>query len=239
MYEERKKMMKWNVKQMDKMKWNTGSGKKNSLWAMLLVMILVLSACGQADTSADSAGTTQADTTQENAVTNQADESDGSLSDGTAEDVAAEAASPEDAKLVPDRKAEVSGIVKSIVGNEVTIALLAKSGSSETGTTESADAELTDEEKAEKQAANQAARESGEKGSGSGTGMTDVELSGETVDIIIPVGTTVVKSSGVGDGEFITLNIADIYKGDSVKIWVLEGGESEVELAEFVQVLSN
>ncbi len=136
-------------------------------------------------------------------------------------------------KLVPDRKAEVAGVIKSIIGNEVTISLLEKSN---TANTSEEGIELTEEEKAAKQAENQAARESG--GEGGQSSMTDIELSGETIDIIIPVGTTVVKSSGVGDGEFITLNIGDIYKGDSVKIWIRDGGELEVELAEFVQVLT-
>jgi hypothetical protein len=129
----------------------------------------------------------------------------------------------------PDRKAEVSGVIKNIIGNEVTISLLLKEASASTGI------ELTDEEKAAKQAANKAAKESGEKTSGAG--MTDAKLSGETVEVVIPVGTTVVKSSGLGDGAFISLNIGDMYKGDTVKIWTIEGGEVVI-LAEFVQVLT-
>ncbi|MBN2793885.1 MAG: hypothetical protein JXR88_00665 [Clostridia bacterium] len=133
-------------------------------------------------------------------------------------------------KVVPDRKAEISGVVKNIVGNEVTISLIEKetTGTQDQSSTE----ELTEEEKAEKQAANQASKGSN---SSSGTGMTDVALSGETVDIIIPVGTSVVKSDGTG--ELAELNIGDIFKGDTVKVWILEGGEDSVQIAEFVQVL--
>lgn len=198
-----------------------------------LSAILVLTACGSESESLEDANTSIG-----------VDDSDGS---GVSEEVTASESNTEDDslnansdddKIVPDRKAEVSGIVKNIIGNEVTISLFLKE-SDASGESSGEDSELTEEEKAEKQAANQAARESGKKGGGSGSGMTDLEVSGETIDIIIPVGTSVVKSSGVGDGEFIYLNIADIYQGDSVKVWIVEGGDLEVSLAEFVQVLSN
>ncbi len=204
-----------------------------NIFVIALSAILILTACG-------SEGESLEDTITPIGV----DDSDGS---GVSEELAASESKTDDDglnpdsdddKIVPDRKAEVSGIVKNIIGNEVTISLLLKD-SDASGESSGEDSELTEEEKAEKQAANQAARESGEKGGGSGSGMTDLEVSGETIDIIIPVGTSVVKSSGVGDGEFIYLNIADIYQGDSVKVWIVEGGDLEVSLAEFVQVLSN
>lgn len=135
-----------------------------------------------------------------------------------------------DKKIVPERRAEVSGVVKEIIGNEVIIALLLKENSSASEGGEAT--ELTDEEKAAKQAANKAAREAGK----TGTGSTSTELSGETIELIIPVGTIIIESSGTG--ELIELNIADIYREMSVKIWLLEGAETDVNLAEFVQVLT-
>ncbi len=133
--------------------------------------------------------------------------------------------------VLPERKSEVSGVVKSIIGNEVTISLLLKSGAADTE--DGAEpTPLTDEEKAAKQAANQANKDAGE----TGTGMTDVELSGETLDLVIPVGTNVVTKSSTG--ELISVNIGDLNRGNTVKIWLLEGGEGDLGLAEFVQILT-
>lgn len=204
-----------------------------NIFVMALSAILILTACGSEGESLEDANTSiEVDDSDKSGVSEEVTASESNTDDDGLN------VNSDDDKIVPDRKAEVSGIVKNIIGNEVTISLLLKE-SDASGESSSEDSELTEEEKAEKQAANQAARESGEKGGGSGSGMTDVEVSGETVDIIIPVGTSVVKSSGVGDGEFIYLNIADIYQGDSVKVWIVEGGDLEVSLAEFVQVLSN
>ncbi len=60
--------------------------------------------------------------------------------------------------------------------------------------------------------------------------MTDVELSGETLDLVIPVGTNVVTKSSTG--ELISVNIGDLNRGNTVKIWLLEGGEGDLGLAE-------
>lgn len=130
-------------------------------------------------------------------------------------------------KIVPDRRAEISGSVKSIIGNELVVSLIVKNNSnlSETGT------ELTDEEKAAKRAENQ-----GNGGGKSNGGMSEIELSGETIDVIIPVGISVIQSNGTG--EMIELNIGDIFKGTVIKIWTIEGGDGSVLIAEFVQVLN-
>lgn len=132
-------------------------------------------------------------------------------------------------KMTPDRRAEVSGVVKNIVGNEVSVNLLLKDNTAQQAVEA---VELTEEEKAAKQAENQAKRASG----GTGSGMAEAELSGETVDLVIPVGTPILSSSGTGD--LVAVNIADIGRGDTVKIWLLEGGEGEAALAETVQILT-
>jgi 3D (Asp-Asp-Asp) domain-containing protein len=129
-------------------------------------------------------------------------------------------------KVVPDRKAEVSGIIKSVIGNEVTVSLILKENALPTTT------ELSEEEKAAKQAENQAKKDAGEIGSG----MTEVELSGEIVQLIIPVGTSVVQSDGTGS--FVAKDIGDISKGDTVKIWLIESTDEETNLAEYVQILT-
>ncbi|MBE0451878.1 MAG: hypothetical protein IBX70_13710 [Clostridia bacterium] len=152
------------------------------------------------------------------------------------------AATTEDEKVTPERKAEVTGVVKSIVGNEVTVSLVLKGsanqGESGEGITEGDSTELTEEEKAAKQAerraANQGKTAAGQAGTGAASG--ELELSGETIDIVIPVGTKILQSTGTGS--FFELDIADVKRGMSVKIWLLEGGEGDTNLAEFIQVLT-
>jgi hypothetical protein len=135
-------------------------------------------------------------------------------------------------KVFPDRKSEVYGVVQTIIGNELTINLVASSG---TGSGEiNPDAvELTEEKKAAKQAANQAAGGSGKSG-----GITkEIVLSGESTDVIIPIGTPLYMG-GTTDAEPIQMEIADIMNGSIIKVWLLDGGEGDVNLAEFAQVIT-
>ncbi|MDF1616431.1 hypothetical protein [Petrocella sp. FN5] len=133
---------------------------------------------------------------------------------------------------VPERKAEVMGIIKNVIGNEVSVSLLLKNTESEENMEQ--EALLTDEEKAAKQAEKKAANQAANARNIEKDPMEKVELSGEMRDVVIPVGTKVVQSTGTG--EFIDLNIGDILKGTSVKIWLIEDGEGEVAVAEFVQL---
>lgn len=145
-------------------------------------------------------------------------------------------------KVIPERKAEVTGIVKSIIGNEVTISLLLKDSvnqdESGEGIPVEGSVELTEEEKAakqaEKKAENQSKAAAGETGTGAAS--ADLKLSGETIDIVIPVGTKILQSTGTG--AFFELDIADVQRGMSVKIWLVKGGEGDTNLAEFVQILT-
>ena len=197
--------------------------KFHYIMSALLILIL-LTACGSSETSTSDLATT----------TSTQDSTTGDITTDTTTDINS---TDIDADLAttntPESKADVSGVVSSIIGNEITVSLLAKNNEN---VSESSTEELTDEEKAEKQAEkqteNQAKRDAGETGSG----MTDITLSGETVDFIIPVGTPVMLSSGTG--ELVRVNIADIMKGASIKVWTLEGGEGEVAIATYVQLLT-
>jgi len=133
---------------------------------------------------------------------------------------------------VPERKAEVMGIIKNVIGNEVSVSLLLKNAESEENMEQ--EALLTDEEKATKQAEKRAANQAENADNTEKNPLENVELSGEIKDVVIPVGTKVVQSTGTG--EFIDLNIGDIVKGTSVKIWLIEEEEGEVAVAEFVQL---
>ncbi len=152
------------------------------------------------------------------------------------------AVTTEDEKVTPERKAEVTGVVKSIVGNEVTISLVLKGsanqGETGEGVPEEGSVELTEEEKAAKQAERRAANQSKAAAGETGTGAAseEIQLSGETIDIVIPVGTQILQSTGTGS--FFELDIADVQRGMSVKIWLVEGGEGDTNLAEFVQILT-
>jgi len=133
---------------------------------------------------------------------------------------------------IPDRKAEVIGIIKNIIGNEVSVSLLLKNTEREENMEE--EALLTEEEKVAKQAEKRAANQAANASNTEKDPMDNVELSGEIKDVVIPVGTKVVQSTGTG--EFTYLSIGDIIKGTSVKIWLIEDQEGEVAVAEFVQL---
>ncbi|MEA3424358.1 MAG: hypothetical protein U9Q80_11270 [Bacillota bacterium] len=135
-------------------------------------------------------------------------------------------------KVFPERKAEVYGVVQTIIGNELAINLVASSNAG-TGEMNPEGVELTEEEKAAKQAERQA---SGGKGGGTGADK-EIVLSGETMDVIIPVGTSVYMGGAIAS-EPVEMEIADIMKSSVIKIWLIDGGEGEVNLAEFVQVIT-
>jgi hypothetical protein len=147
---------------------------------------------------------------------------------------APEALTPVTEKMLPERKAEVFGVVKKIVGNEITIALLLKDSSNQNQSLNEEGIELSEEEKAAKQAAKQA-ENAGKSETGTMT-TKETELSGETVELIIPVGTTIMQSTGTG--VFNTVEIADIYIGMSIKVWTVYREEGGMDLVEFVQILT-
>lgn len=150
--------------------------------------------------------------------------------DNTSNDTIQEEISKE--KAFPDRKAEVYGVVQNIIGNELTINLVAVNNAG-SGEMNSEGVELTEEEQAAKQAERQA---SGGKGGGTGADK-EIVLSGETIDVIIPVGTPVYMGGTIAS-EPVEIEIADIMKNSVMKVWLIDGGEGEVNLAEFVQVIT-
>ncbi len=152
------------------------------------------------------------------------------LTENTANEIVEEESSGE--KVFLDRKAEVYGVVQTIIGNELTINLMATANAG-SGETNPEGAEFTEEEKAAKQAERQA---SGGNGGGVGAAK-EIALSGETLELIIPVGTPVYMG-GTTTSEPVEIEIADIMKDSVIKVWLIDGGEGEVNLAEFVQVIT-
>jgi hypothetical protein len=113
-------------------------------------------------------------------------------------------------KTSPDRPAEISGIITSILGNEIKIAkeinrvILSEA---EQAAKKVKMQSLSPEEKA-------AVRESEKE-----------NLETEEISLIIPVGTPLVKGSGEANGEMISADIADLSKGTYVSIWT-DGSEN-------------
>lgn len=128
---------------------------------------------------------------------------------------------------IPERKAEVYGVVNKIIGNEVSIKLIERLTENEI--------ELTEAEKEAKKAARQL-MSTEEKQADKDLTMI---LTNEIQDVIIPVGTEIVIGSGNGTDEFTNLELLDINKGTTIKIWLIEGREGEISIAEYVQILSN
>jgi len=135
----------------------------------------------------------------------------------------------ESVTTVPERKSEVYGVVSKIICNEVTVNLVEKNSNSNN------DVELTEEEKEAKRAERQSLSSEEKKADRESTTV----LTNELVDIVIPVGTTIISGSGTNGGEMVKLELLDINKGTTIKIWLFEGGEGETGIAEYVQVLSN
>ncbi|MCD6436341.1 MAG: hypothetical protein J7L15_08165 [Clostridiales bacterium] len=129
-------------------------------------------------------------------------------------------------KIYPSRKAEVYGMVQTIIGNEVTINLAQTANA---GLTEAN--ELTEEEKEAKRAERQASGGNGGMGANK-----EIVLTGKTLDVVIPVGTPIYLS-GAATSEPVKIEIADIIKSTVIKVWLIDGGEGEVNLAEFIQVI--
>lgn len=112
----------------------------------------------------------------------------------------------------PQRPSEINGTVVSILGNEIVVA------------NEYDKVQLTDEEQAAKKAERQnmspeerAALREEEK-------MT---VPTEEVNLIIPVGVSVVKGTGDATGAIMEVDISEISEGSYVSIWTNTEGQVE------------
>ncbi|MBA1335095.1 MAG: hypothetical protein HPY66_0717 [Firmicutes bacterium] len=122
----------------------------------------------------------------------------------------------------PDRNPDVFGKVKSILGNELVVYKL------DSNREELADAEkeklrnemqnLSPEEKAKR-------REERNK------------TAGETLELIIPVGTPIISLSNLsGKTEVTELQISDIKEGQTLRIWLEEAAPGTTPSSEFIHV---
>lgn len=100
----------------------------------------------------------------------------------------------------PVRLAEINGYITSIQGNEVTI-------ENEIGVKE-----VTAEERARRQKMTQEERQALKA-------QESANLTKESVNIIIPVGVSIVKGSGAADGTNIKAEMSELAKGVYVSIW--------------------
>jgi preprotein translocase subunit YajC len=104
----------------------------------------------------------------------------------------------------PARSAEIKGIVKSIEGNEVLIA------------NEIDTVELTTEQQAAKKAERQAlSQEERQALKAQETAAAEIE----NVNIMIPVGVPIKKTTGDASGTLVEAELADIKEGTYVSIW--------------------
>ena len=106
---------------------------------------------------------------------------------------------------LPDRPAEINGVIRSVIGNELIIA------------NEIKDQNLTEEEK-EAQKLERANLTQEERQALRQEGAIAIET--ESVTLIIPVGVPVLKASGTGDGSLINAEFVEIKSGSYVSIWM-------------------
>ncbi|KKS31442.1 hypothetical protein A2380_03590 [candidate division WWE3 bacterium RIFOXYB1_FULL_43_24] len=116
----------------------------------------------------------------------------------------------------PDRPAEINGSVVSVEGNVLIIA-------NEVGVEQ-----LTEEERAERKVEMQNLSQEERQA------LRQQELENtetEEVEIIIPVGVTILKGSGDASGDVVSVEISEITKGTYVSIWVTEN-----KVPEFIKI---
>lgn len=111
----------------------------------------------------------------------------------------------EQALVVPDRPAELNGMVRSIEGNEIVLA------------NELRDQNLTEEEKAAEQEKRKSMTQE-ERQALKAAEMESVET--ETVTFTVPVGVPVLKGSGLADGTSVNADIAEIQTGSYISVWM-------------------
>jgi hypothetical protein len=130
----------------------------------------------------------------------------------------------------PDRTAEYYGIVRRVIGNEITLKLVAPA--------ETPDVQLTEAEKAAKKAERQAMSPEERQA------LKDAQIvmTGEEVRILVPVGSPITSGgngTGLEGGESVLTEraLADIREGMFLKIWTVEGGGGEDIVAAYTRVL--
>lgn len=120
----------------------------------------------------------------------------------------------------PARVAEIKGIVKSIEGNELLVA-------NEINTVE-----LTPEQQAAKKAERQAmSQEERQALKAQETAAAEIE----NVNIMIPVGVQLKKTTGDASGTLVPSELADIKEGSYISIWV-DGYKTNAQNITFVKL---
>lgn len=132
------------------------------------------------------------------------------------------------------KQSNLVGIVKQIIGNEVTIDLVDASNMAMMGNRK----ELSEEEKEKMKDQAFKKGQGGRGGAFSGGEKPELnfELIGETKVIIIPVGTSIVKQGREGGTE---LDLTEINKGTVLMIQIEEGGNGEIDYAQYVTILGD
>ena len=132
--------------------------------------------------------------------------------------------------VAPDRTAEYFGIVRRVIGNEITLKLAEQA--------ETPEVTLTEEEKAARKAERQAMSPEERKV----LKESQTVMTGEEVRILVPVGSPITSGgngTGLEGGESVLTEraLADIQEGMFLKIWTAEGGGGEDIVAAYTRVL--
>ncbi len=149
-----------------------------------------------------------------------------------------------------EREPDLTGVVKSITGNEVVLALVempempkAPDGAAPNGNAPTAvdgaappDAggrpqmkDMTEEER-------QAMREQRKAAGGENQPAMELTYTGEEISLTIPVGVTIVSRGGAPAGE--ELDLTDIQKANILSIWYKDGAKGENAVVEYVRMMS-
>jgi len=113
---------------------------------------------------------------------------------------------------VPERSAEINGLVRSIEGNEIVVS------------NEIKNLELTQEEREAQQADRKAMTQ--EERRALKAEITE-NLETETVTLVIPIGVPIVKGSGLSDGSNALSELSEIKAETYVSMWLDENHQVE------------
>lgn len=203
-------------------------GKKATLVlsSMLLAFSLLAGGCSGTATPAAAAMPVDASATSGDSVSTA---TEGTVQAGTTGNTA-DAVTTGDIPTAPDRTAEYYGIVRRVIGNEITLKLVAPA--------ETPDVPLTEAEKAAKKAERQALSPEERQA----LKESQIIMTGEEARILVPVGSPITSGgngNGSEGGESVLTEraLADIREGMFLKIWTAEGGGGEDIMAAYTRVL--
>jgi len=148
----------------------------------------------------------------------------------------------------PERTSDIAGVIRSINGNEMLVALMNRSAQSEVDpNTEESDSKSSADLSSALSRTSGGMRPGGGGGTGAGSDMSEadrlamiLEKSEENVKVLVPVGIAMIKGGAMGamdeeEAEVEVASFSDLVAGKTVNVW-LDQAHEDRKVAEFISV---